>query len=114
MHTESKELESASQVGVNDAATDATQVLVIQPLKGLVSLQLSELWKHREVLYFLIWRDIKGRFKQTALGAALAIIQPLFTMVTFSIFFCRLAKVSSDHLPYTLFSFSALLPWTFF
>jgi lipopolysaccharide transport system permease protein len=99
---------------LGDVAMDTTPLLVIQPLKGLVPLRLSELWKHREVLYFLMWRDIKVRYKQTALGAAWAIIQPLFTMLTFSIFFGRLAKVPSDGLPYTLFSYSALVPWTFF
>src|SRR5229473_1659389 len=114
MRTQAKELEGASQVHASDAASDTTPVLVIQPLKGLVSLHVSELWKHREVLYFLIWRDIKVRYKQTALGAAWAIIQPLLTMVTFSIFFGRLAKVPSDGLPYALFSYSALVPWVFF
>jgi lipopolysaccharide transport system permease protein len=114
MHTETKELESASQVAVHDAATDTTPLLVIEPIKGLVSLRLSELWKHREVLYLLVWRDIKVRYKQTALGATWAIIQPLLTMMTFSIFFGRLAKVPSDGLPYTLFSYSALVPWIFF
>jgi homopolymeric O-antigen transport system permease protein len=114
MHTVSKELESASQVGVHDAATDTTPLLVIEPIKGLVSLRLSELWMNREVLYFLIWRDIKVRYKQTALGAAWAIIQPLLTMLIFSIFFGRLAKVPSDGLPYALFSYSALVPWIFF
>ncbi|SRR6266849_3851693 len=114
MRTQAKELEGASQVHASDAASDTTPVLVIQPLKGLVSLHVSELWKHREVLYFLIWRDIKVRYKQTALGAAWAVIQPLFTMLVFSIFFGRLAKVPSDNLPYTLFSYSALVPWMFF
>jgi len=75
---------------------------------------LQELWAYRELLYFLIWRDIKVRYKQTALGAAWAIIQPLFTMVVFSLFFGRLAKVPSDGIPYPVFSFAALVPWTFF
>jgi lipopolysaccharide transport system permease protein len=114
MRTPAKELEGALQVQVSNAAAEATSLLVIQPLKGLVSLQLSELWKYREVLYFLIWRDIRVRYKQTALGAAWAVIQPLFTMLIFSIFFGRLAKVPSDNLPYTLFSYSALVPWMFF
>ena len=114
MHTETRGLGSASQVAVHDAATDTTPLLVIEPIRGLVSLRLSELWKNREVLYLLVWRDIKVRYKQTALGAAWAIIQPLLTMMTFSIFFGRLAKVPSDGLPYTLFSYSALVPWIFF
>ncbi len=86
----------------------------IQPSQGWVSLQLSELWEYRELLYFLIWRDIKVRYKQTVLGAGWAIIQPLFTMLVFSLFFGRLAKVPSDGIPYPLFSFTALVPWTFF
>ncbi|HEV3483134.1 MAG TPA: ABC transporter permease [Candidatus Acidoferrales bacterium] len=114
MRTQVKELEGTSQAGGRDAAVDTTPLLVIRPLKGLVPLQLAELWKHREVLYFLIWRDIKVRYKQTALGATWAIIQPLLTMLIFSIFFGRLAKVPSDGLPYPLFSYSALVPWTFF
>ena len=79
-----------------------------------MSLQLRHLWEFRELLYFLIWRDIKVRYKQTILGAAWAILQPLFTMVVFSLFFGRLAKVPSDGLPYPIFSFAALVPWGFF
>jgi lipopolysaccharide transport system permease protein len=86
----------------------------IEPSKGWVSLKLKELWEYRELLYFLIWRDIKVRYKQTVLGAAWAIIQPFFTMVVFSLFFGRLAKIPSDGLPYPIFSFAALVPWTFF
>jgi len=86
----------------------------IEPSKGWVSLKLHELWEYRELLYFLIWRDIKVRYKQTVLGAAWAIIQPFFTMVVFSIFFGRLAKVPSDGIPYPIFSYCALVPWAFF
>src|SRR6202521_3873730 len=82
----------------------------IQPSKGWVSLKFHELWEYRELFYFLIWRDVKVRYKQTALGAAWAIIQPLFTVVIFSLFFGRLAKVPSDGLPYPRFSFTALVP----
>lgn len=88
--------------------------LRIAPSKGWVSLKLGELWEYRELLHFLVWRDLKVRYKQTALGAAWAIIQPFFTMVVFSLFFGRLAKVPSDNLPYPIFSFAALVPWTFF
>ena len=88
--------------------------LRIAPSKGWVPLKLKDLWEYRELLYFLIWRDIKVRYKQTALGATWAIIQPFFTMVVFSIFFGHLAKVPSDGIPYPLFSFAALVPWTFF
>ena len=89
-------------------------MLRIAPSKGWVPLKLKDLWEYRELLYFLIWRDIKVRYKQTALGATWAIIQPFFTMVVFSIFFGHLAKVPSDGIPYPLFSFAALVPWTFF
>ncbi len=88
--------------------------LRIEPSSGWVSLRLKELWEYRELLYFLIWRDIKVRYKQTLLGAAWAVIQPVFTMLVFSLFFGRLAKVPSDGIPYPLFSYTALVPWTFF
>src|ERR1700730_13708705 len=88
--------------------------LRIEPSRGWVSLKLGEIWEYRELLYFLAWRDIKVRYKQTALGAAWAIIQPFFTMLVFSLFFGRLAKIPSDGVPYPIFSFAALVPWTFF
>src|SRR5690242_6586907 len=90
------------------------QVLKIGPSKGWVSLRLAELWDYRELLYFLIWRDIKVRYKQTVLGAAWAIIQPFFTMLVFSLFFGRLARMPSDSIHYPIFAFAALVPWTFF
>src|ERR1700730_72845 len=90
------------------------QLLRIQPTKGWVSLRLHELWDYRELFYFLVWRDIKVRYKQTALGMAWAIVQPIFTVVIFSVFFGRLAKIPSDGIPDPLFSFAALVPWTFF
>ncbi len=96
------------------AAAADLPVLRIEPSKGWVSLRLGELWAYRELLYFLTWRDIKVRYKQTALGASWAIIQPFLTMVVFSLFFGRLAGVPSDGLPYPIFSFAALVPWTFF
>jgi lipopolysaccharide transport system permease protein len=105
---------AASPLAPPRPAAPTSPVVHIRPSKGWVSLQLQELWAYRELLYFLIWRDIKVRYKQTALGAAWAIIQPLFTMVVFSLFFGRLAKVPSDGIPYPVFSFAALVPWTFF
>ena len=90
------------------------QVIRIEPTRGWVSLQLKELWAYRELLYFLIWRDMKVRYKQTALGVGWAIIQPMFTMIVFSVFFGRLGKIPSDGIPYPIFSFAALVPWTFF
>jgi len=87
---------------------------VIEPSKGWVSLRLGALWRFGELLYFLIWRDVKVRYKQTLLGAAWAILQPLLTMVVFSIFFGKLARMPSDGVPYPLFAYVALVPWTFF
>ena len=89
-------------------------VTVIEPSKGWVSLRLGALWRFRELLYFLIWRDVKVRYKQTLLGAAWAILQPLLTMIVFSIFFGKLARMPSDGVPYPLFAYVALVPWTFF
>jgi lipopolysaccharide transport system permease protein len=86
----------------------------IQPTRGWVSLKLRELWTYRELLYFLVWRDVKVRYKQTLLGASWAIIQPFMTMVVFSLFFGRLAQIPSDGIPYPIFSYAALVPWTFF
>ena len=97
-----------------EPAADEPPLTVIEPLRGWWSPGLGELWRHRELLYFLTWRDIKVRYKQTALGASWAIIQPLATMAVFSLFFGRLASMPSDGVPYPLFSFAALVPWTFF
>src|SRR5215210_595130 len=87
---------------------------VIVPAKGWTRLGLREVWAYRELLFFLTWRDVKVRYKQTALGAAWAILQPFLTMVVFSLFFGRLAKIPSDGIPYPIFSYTALLPWIFF
>lgn len=87
---------------------------MIAPSRGWRSLDLREVWQYRELLYFLTWRDIAVRYKQTLLGAAWAILQPLLTMVVFSLFFGNLAGMPSDGLPYPLFSFAALVPWSFF
>jgi lipopolysaccharide transport system permease protein len=89
---------------------EAEQVIRIQPAKGWIALDLRALWEYRELLYFLTWRDIKVRYKQTVLGAAWAILQPFFTMVVFSLFFGKLAQVPSDNIPYPIFSFAALVP----
>jgi lipopolysaccharide transport system permease protein len=97
-----------------EKSSTAVPVLHIEPSKGWVPLRLGEVWEYRELLYFLTWRDIKVRYAQTVLGAAWAIIQPFFTMVVFSLFFGKLAKVPSDGIPYPIFSYVALVPWTFF
>ena len=88
--------------------------LRIQPTRGWPSLKLEEVWAYRELLFFLVWRDVKVRYKQTVLGAAWAIIQPFFTMVVFSLFFGKLARLPSEGLPYPLFSYAALVPWQYF
>jgi lipopolysaccharide transport system permease protein len=89
-------------------------VIIIKPSTGWVSLRLRELWEYRELLYFLVWRDVKVRYKQTFLGVAWAIIQPVMTMLVFAVFFGRLGKMPSDGIPYPIFAFAALVPWTFF
>lgn len=89
-------------------------VIRIEPSRGWVSIKIKELLAYRELIYFLIWRDIKVRYKQTVLGVAWALIQPFFTTIVFSLFFGRLAKVPSDGIPYPIFSFAAMVPWTFF
>ncbi|MEX0788944.1 MAG: ABC transporter permease [Anaerolineales bacterium] len=86
----------------------------IRPIRGWAGLGLSELWRFHELVYFLIWRDVRVRYKQTLLGAAWAILQPFLTMVIFSIFFGELAGMSSDGFPYPIFSYVGLLPWGFF
>lgn len=96
------------------ASVNEFPLIRIEPSKGWVALKLAELWEYRELFYFLTWRDVKVRYKQTILGAAWAIIQPLFTMVVFSLFFGKLAKMPSDGIPYPIFSYAALVPWTFF
>lgn len=97
-------------------ATRSTPVepIIIEPGTGWPALRLREVWEFRDLLYFLVWREIKVRYKQTALGVAWAMIQPLFTMVVFTLFFGRLGRMPSDGLPYPLFTYSALLPWQLF
>jgi lipopolysaccharide transport system permease protein len=96
------------------APPDDLPVTHIRPSRGWISLNLRDLWHYRDLIYFLTWRDIKVRYKQTVLGAAWAILQPFFTMVVFSLFFGRLAGIPSDDMPYPIFSYAALVPWQFF
>jgi lipopolysaccharide transport system permease protein len=109
-------LERESTTAREERHTDVPVVLRIAPAGNTASIGvgLRELWEFRELLYFLIWRDVKVRYKQTALGAAWAVLQPLLTMLVFSLFFGRLAKMPSDGVPYPIFAFAALVPWTFF
>ena len=86
----------------------------IEPSHGRMSLNLDEVWAYRELLYFLVWRDVKVRYKQTVIGVGWAVVQPVITMIVFTAIFGRFAKIPSDGLPYPIFSFSALIPWTYF
>ena len=95
-------------------AENTYPVLRLEPSRGFLRINLRAVWEYRELLYFLVWRDIKVRYKQTALGAAWAILQPVMTMVVFSVFFGRLAKMPSDGIPYPVFAYAALLPWQLF
>jgi ABC-type polysaccharide/polyol phosphate export systems, permease component len=92
----------------------AEPLVVIQPNKRWSLLSFKDIWAYRELLFFLTWRDVKVRYKQTALGAAWAILQPLFMMIIFTIFFGRLAGVGSSGIPYPVFALAGLVPWTFF
>lgn len=94
--------------------TTTEPLVVIQPTGNWRLVSLKDLWAYRELLFFLTWRDVKVRYKQTALGAAWAVLQPLFMMIIFTIFFGRLAGVDSAGIPYPLFAFAGLVPWTFF
>ena len=92
----------------------APPLLRIAPPRGWLELNLREIWEYRELLYFFVWRDLKIRYKQTAIGAAWAVLQPFLTMIVFSLFFGALAGIPSHGLPYPIFYFSALLPWMYF
>src|SRR5271168_547875 len=96
------------------AAARLAVITRIAPPRGWFDLRLAELWAYRELLYFFIWRDVKVRYKQTVIGVAWVVIQPLLTMGVFTLFFGRLAKLPSDGLPYPVFYFTALVPWTYF
>ena len=89
-------------------------IVIIEPKKGLFQLDLNGIWQHRELLYFLVWRDLKVRYKQTIIGIGWAVLQPLISMTIFTLIFGNLAKIPSDGLPYSIFVYSALLPWNYF
>lgn len=96
------------------AATTDLPLIVCRPPRGWVPVDLREMWQYRELAFFFLWRDVKIRYKQTILGAGWAILQPFVTMVVFSLFFGRLAKIPTGDIPYPLFSYTALLPWLYF
>lgn len=112
-HTDDATLSDA-QILAQLPSRPPASVTVIRPSRGWVPINFRELWVYRELLFFLTWRDLKVRYKQTALGALWAILQPVLTMVVFSLFFGRLAKVPSDGIPYPLFALSGLIPWQLF
>jgi len=105
---------TAQQTRAPETDSAGLPVTIIEPSRGWISLKLKELIEYRDLLFFLAWRDVSVRYKQTVLGAAWAIIQPFFSMVVFSLFFGRLAKIPSDGLPYPIFSYAAMLPWQYF
>lgn len=94
--------------------TPSVTVTTIQPRRGWIAIDWRELWEHRELLGFLVMRDVKVRYKQTVLGAAWAVLQPLFAMLIFTLIFGRFAKIPSENAPYAVFVYAGLLPWTFF
>lgn len=97
-----------------EPARGSAPLFEIEATKGLPSLRLGDLWSYRELLYFLVWRDLKSRYKQTALGVSWAVLRPFLTMVVFSVFFGKLAQIPSDGVPYPIFTYTALLPWQLF
>lgn len=108
-------IETAGETPADPAGgVAATPIKVMEPGRGLLDFNLGEVWRYRELLFFLIWREVKVRYKQTLLGAAWAILQPLLTMVIFSLIFGRFANIPSDDLPYPIFTYTALLPWQYF
>src|SRR5438105_2193818 len=109
-----REVETAGRPQPSKPALPDKPLVVIEPSRSFIAVDLGELRAYRELLYFLMWRDVKVRYKQTTLGAAWVALQPLLTMVVFSLVFGRLAGLRSDGIPYPLFAYAGLLPWTFF
>ncbi len=111
----SRQADAAARAAVeHDVAAPSGPVIVLEHRTGWIPVDWKELWRYRELLYFLIWRDIKVRYKQTVLGAMWAALQPLASMLVFTIFFGKLAGIPSDGIPYSIFVLAGLLPWTFF
>jgi len=106
--------EPIRKMAIEEVSNNDLPISIYEPTHGWLALRLGELWHYRELLYFLTWRDIKIRYKQTVLGVAWAVLQPLITMVIFSVIFGQFAKLPSDGIPYPVFSFAALLPWGLF
>lgn len=104
----------AQQKSATEQSTPETPIRVIEPSSGWRLIDFRELWEYRDLFFFLVWRDIKTRYAQSILGVGWAVIQPVFSMIVFTIVFGNLAKVSSDGAPYAIFSYAALVPWTYF
>jgi homopolymeric O-antigen transport system permease protein len=107
-------LSASPQSAALSHPSSVSPILRIEPLRSLFELRLREVWAYRELLYFFVWRDVKIRYKQTAIGVLWVILQPVLNMLVFTLFFGRLAKLPSDGLPYPVFYFAALIPWTYF
>ena len=105
---------SANPIGAPPVSTSSEPILVIRPSRAWFRLDLAALWEYRELLYFLVWRDLRVRYQQTAIGGTWALLQPLMTMMIFTVIFGQFAKIPSDGLPYPIFAYTALLPWTYF
>src|SRR6266542_304936 len=104
---------TAARLSKAEPVPQATVLQVIEPPRGWVRIDWAEIWRYRELLYFLTWRDVKVRYKQTFMGAAWVIIQPLLTMILFTVFFNKFVGVKSGNIPYPLFAYAGLLLWTF-
>jgi lipopolysaccharide transport system permease protein len=111
---EASPTEVANIPQVTESGPSDQPVVVIEPRTSWAAFNFREIWLYRELLFFLTWRDVKIRYKQTALGAAWAILQPVFTMIIFTFIFSKLARIQSDGIPYPVFAYAALLPWIFF
>ncbi len=112
--TSSESALAGSGENESSGAIPIAPTVVIEPRRGLFDLDLKAIWEYRELLYFMVWRDLKVRYKQTIIGVAWVILQPLLTMVVFTLVFGKFAKIPSDGLPYSIFAYSALLPWNLF
>jgi lipopolysaccharide transport system permease protein len=99
---------------LNGVPSNGRPTVVIEPRRKLIDLDLASLWEYRELVYFMVWRDVKSRYKQTVLGVAWAVVQPVLTMLVFWVVFSQFARMPSDSLPYPLFAFAGLLPWVYF
>ncbi len=105
---------SSALIASGAAQQPRAPTVVIEPRRGLFDLDLAAVWEYRELLYFLVWRNVQVRYKQTVVGAGWVILQPLITMMIFTVVFSYMAKIPSDGLPYPIFAYTALLPWTYF